>query len=209
MPPDLETDGSAIVAVLRGIAPARVAAVGEILFAAGIRIIEIPLNSPEPFRSIEILAKALGERCLCGAGTVLDPADVPSVKDAGGKLVVSPNTNEKVIAACVALDLFAMPGFATATEAFAAIDAGARYLKLFPARTYGPAHLKALKAVLPKNVAVYAVGGIGADDVDDWTGHGVAGFGFGSELFRPDYTNEEISARAQKLVAAVSRATRK
>jgi 2-dehydro-3-deoxyphosphogalactonate aldolase len=209
MPPDLATDGSAIVAILRGVTPERVAGVGEVLFEAGIRAIEVPLNSPEPFKSIEILAKALGERCLCGAGTVLDADDVPGVKDAGGRLVVSPNTNEKVIAACVARDLLVMPGFATATEAFTAIGAGARYLKLFPARTYGPAHLKALKAVLPKDVAVYAVGGVSADDVADWIGQGAAGFGFGSELFHPDYTNEEISARAKKLVAAVSRAIRK
>jgi 2-dehydro-3-deoxyphosphogalactonate aldolase len=205
----LEPSHLKIVAILRGITFDRVVTVGNRLFDAGIRAIEIPLNSPDPFLSIELLSRELGDRCICGAGTVIEPTDVWRVKEAGGTLVVAPNTHEIVIAACSEAGLTVMPGFATATEAFTAIDAGARHLKLFPARTYGPSHLKALKAVLPKDVAVYAVGGIGADDVADWIGHGAAGFGFGSELFRPDYTNEEISARAQKLVAAVSRAARK
>jgi 2-dehydro-3-deoxyphosphogalactonate aldolase len=198
--------GPVIVAILRGIVPERAAAAGQILFDAGIRVMEVPLNSPRPFQSIEILAKAVGDRCVCGAGTVLDRADVARVKEAGGTLVVTPNTDAAVIAAAVRSELMIVPGFATATEAFAAIKAGARQLKLFPASTYGATHLKALKAVLPGDVGVYAVGGVGAGQIAEWIEAGVAGFGFGSELFRPDYSDMEIKTRAARLVETAARA---
>jgi 2-dehydro-3-deoxyphosphogalactonate aldolase len=154
-------------------------------------------------KSIERLTAAMGPRCLVGAGTVLSAAAVDDVKRAGGRLIVTPNVDRDVIARAVELDLVVIPGFATPSEAFAAIKAGARRLKLFPASVFGPAHLKALKAVLPKDVPVYAVGGIGAADIETWVRAGAAGFGFGSELFKPSYSMTEIEERANALVAAV------
>jgi 2-dehydro-3-deoxyphosphogalactonate aldolase len=191
-----------LVAILRGVTPARVEGVAAALFDAGLRAIEVPLNSPEPFKSIEILAKTYGERCLTGAGTVLDAADVDRVANAGGRLLVTPNTNPAVIARAAEKKMVVMPGFYTPSEAFAAIAAGARTLKLFPAATAGVAHLKALLAVLPKDVPVYAVGGVGAGNMKEWRWAGAAGFGMGSDLFKPDFSDAEISVRARQCVAA-------
>jgi 2-dehydro-3-deoxyphosphogalactonate aldolase len=191
-----------LVAILRGVTPERIEGVAAALFEAGIRAIEVPLNSPEPFKSIEILAKAYGARCLTGAGTVLDPADVNRVADAGGRLLVTPNTNPAVINRGVERKMVVMPGFYTPSEAFAAIAAGARKLKLFPAATGGTAHLKALLAVLPKDVPVFAVGGVGAGNMTEWREAGAAGFGMGADLFKPDFSDEEIAHRAHKSVAA-------
>jgi 2-dehydro-3-deoxyphosphogalactonate aldolase len=196
-----DPDALPLVAILRGVTPERVVAVAQILYEAGIRAIEVPLNSPEPFESIKALSAALGARCLCGAGTVLRADQVAGVRAAGGRLIVAPNTNPAVIAA--ARGLTVMPGFASASEAFAAIDAGATHLKLFPATTYGPGHLKALKAVLPKMVPVYAVGGVGAAQIAQWKDAGADGFGFGSEIFRPDYALTDIAQRAKNLVEAM------
>jgi 2-dehydro-3-deoxyphosphogalactonate aldolase len=191
-----------LVAILRGVTPARIEGVAAALFDAGIRAIEVPLNSPDPFRSIEILAKTYGERCLTGAGTVLDAANVDRVADAGGKLLVTPNTNPAVIARGVEKKMVVMPGFYTPSEAFAAIAAGARTLKLFPAATGGIAHLKAMLAVLPKDVPVYAVGGVGAANMKEWRQAGAAGFGMGSDLFKPEFSDAEIATRARQSVAA-------
>ncbi|HEY5346690.1 MAG TPA: 2-dehydro-3-deoxy-6-phosphogalactonate aldolase [Rhizomicrobium sp.] len=193
-----------LVAILRGVTPDRVVEIARALFDAGIRAIEVPLNSPKPLVSIRALTASFGTLCLCGAGTVLSVEDVRRVREAGGNLIVSPNVNPAVIAA--ARGLTVMPGFATASEAFAAIDAGATHLKLFPAMTYGPGHIKALKAVLPRAMPVYAVGGIGADGIAEWKKAGADGFGFGSELFRPDYSVTEIARRAKLLVEALSAA---
>jgi 2-dehydro-3-deoxyphosphogalactonate aldolase len=195
-----------IVAILRGISPEDIVGVARGLVAAGIRAIEVPLNSPNPLESIARLHQAVGESCLCGAGTVLRADDVDRVHDAGGRLIVSPNIDPRVIARGIALGMVVMPGFATATEAFAAIDAGATRLKLFPAASYGPAHVRALRAVLPRNVALFAVGGIGAEQVASWVDAGVSGFGFGSELFKPDYSFDEIISRAKRLVDSTARA---
>ncbi len=191
-----------LVAILRGVTPARIEGVAGALFAAGIRAIEVPLNSPEPFKSIEALAKMFGSRCLTGAGTVLTTENVDRVADAGGKLLVTPNTNPQVIAHGVAKGMTVMPGFFSPSEGFAAIAAGARTLKLFPASTGGTDHMKAILAVLPKDVPVYAVGGVGAANMKEWRKAGAAGFGLGSELFKPDFSDEEIAARARKCVAA-------
>jgi len=191
-----------LVAILRGVTPARIEGVAAALFEAGFRAIEVPLNSPEPFKSIELLAKTYGDRCLTGAGTVLDTANVDRVADVGGKLLVTPNTNPGVIAHGVGKKMVVMPGFYTPSEAFAAVAAGARALKLFPASTGGIAHLKALLAVLPKDVPVYAVGGVGAGNMKEWRQAGAAGFGMGSDLFKPDYSDEEIAKRARESVAA-------
>jgi 2-dehydro-3-deoxyphosphogalactonate aldolase len=191
-----------LVAILRGVTPARVEDVAATLFEAGFRAIEVPLNSPEPFKSIALLARMFGDRCLTGAGTVLDTANVDRVADAGGSLLVTPNTDPAVIARGVEKQMVVMPGFYTPSEAFAAIKAGARILKLFPASTGGTAHLKALLAVLPKDVPVYAVGGVGAGNMTEWRQAGAAGFGLGSDLFKPDLSDADIAARAQKSVAA-------
>jgi 2-dehydro-3-deoxyphosphogalactonate aldolase len=202
MTPDALLAELPIVAILRGVTPAKIEGVANALYQAGIRAIEVPLNSPEPFKSIEALAKIFDDRCLTGAGTVLTPQDVDRVADAGGKLLVTPNTNPHVIARGVEKGMTVMPGFFTPSEGFAAIAAGARILKLFPASTGGTDHLKAVLAVLPKEVPVYAVGGVGATNMAEWRKAGAAGFGLGSELFKPDFTNQEIAARAAKCVAA-------
>jgi 2-dehydro-3-deoxyphosphogalactonate aldolase len=202
MTPDLLLAELPLVAILRGVTPARIEGVAEALFAAGIRAIEVPLNSPEPLKSIEALAKSFGDRCLCGAGTVLNTANVDRVADAGGKLLVTPNTDPAVIARGVEKGLTVMPGFYTPSEGFAAIAAGAKYLKLFPASSGGIGHLQAMLAVLPKTVPVYAVGGVGAGNMSEWRKAGAAGFGLGSELFKPDFSDADIAARAQKAVAA-------
>jgi 2-dehydro-3-deoxyphosphogalactonate aldolase len=202
MNPDQLLDELPLVAILRGVTPARIEGVAGALFTAGIRAIEVPLNSPEPFKSIETLAKAFGDRCLTGAGTVLTVSDVDRVVEAGGKLLVTPNTNVAVIARGVEKGMTVMPGFFTPSEGFAAIAAGARILKLFPASTGGIGHLQAMLAVLPKTVPVYAVGGVGAGNMSEWRKAGAAGFGLGSELFKPDFSDADIAARARKCVAA-------
>jgi 2-dehydro-3-deoxyphosphogalactonate aldolase len=195
-----------LVAILRGVTPNRIAGVAAALFEAGFRAIEVPLNSPEPLKSIEILAQAYGDRCLTGAGTVLTTEQADQVADAGGKLMVTPSTNPEVIARGVKRGLTVMPGFYTPSEGFAAVAAGAKYLKLFPASSGGIGHLQAMLAVLPKTVPVYAVGGVGAGNMSEWRKAGAAGFGLGSELFKPDFTDEEIANRAQRCVAAFKNA---
>jgi 2-dehydro-3-deoxyphosphogalactonate aldolase len=201
MIPDLLAD-LPLVAILRGVTPARIEGVADALFSAGIRAIEVPLNSPNPFRSIETLARIYGERCLTGAGTVLTRAQVDQLADAGGKLMVTPNTDPGVIARGVEKGLMVMPGFYTPSEGFAAVAAGAKTLKLFPASSGGIGHLQAMLAVLPKTVPVYAVGGVGAGNMSEWRQAGAAGFGLGSELFKPDFSDADIGARARKCVAA-------
>jgi 2-dehydro-3-deoxyphosphogalactonate aldolase len=199
-------NNAALVAILRGVVPERVVGIGDVLYAAGFRIIEVPLNSPDPFASIAALAACNRPDWIVGAGTVLTVADVQRTQAAGGRLVVAPNCDPEVIRGAVQLGMQVMPGFATATEAFQAIQAGAQDLKLFPACTYGPRHLQALRAVLPTSVRVFPVGGIGVADIAAWLTAGAAGFGLGSELFRPEYELEEIAQRAADLVRAVSEA---
>jgi len=207
MTADLLLQELPLVAILRGVTPQRVHGVAEALFDAGFRAIEVPLNSPEPLKSIEALAKQFGDRCLTGAGTVLTPQQADSVADAGGKLMVTPNTNPDVIARGVQRGLTVMPGFYTPSEGFAAVAAGAKYLKLFPASSGGIGHLQAMLAVLPKTIPVYAVGGVGAGNMSEWRKAGAAGFGLGSELFKPDFSDEEIAVRARKCVAAFKTAS--
>jgi 2-dehydro-3-deoxyphosphogalactonate aldolase len=191
-----------MVAILRGLTPQRAPEVGAALVAAGFRTIEVPLNSPEPFHTIEMLVRQRRD-CLVGAGTVLTPAEVDRVHGAGGKLVVAPNCDASVIRRALELGMRVMPGIATATEAFTAIGAGATDLKLFPAATYGPRHLRALKSVMPKHARIYPVGGIGSQDIAEWLVSGADGFGFGSELFTPAYTLAEIEKRAHALIEAL------
>jgi 2-dehydro-3-deoxyphosphogalactonate aldolase len=197
-----------LVAILRGLTPERAPETGAALASAGFRVMEVPLNSPDPFDTIKLLADAHGADCLVGAGTVLTAAEVDRVHGAGGRLVVAPNCDPAVIRRALDLGMRVLPGIATATEAFAALAAGATELKLFPAATYGPGHLKALKSVLPKKVRVFPVGGIGSQDIAAWLASGADGFGFGSELFTPAYTLSQIEARARGLIAALRVATK-
>jgi len=196
-----------MVGILRGLTPERAPEVGAVLVDAGFRVIEVPLNSPQPFETIKLLARAHGD-CLVGAGTVLTPAEVDRVHGAGGRIVVAPNCDPAVIRRALELGMRVFPGIATATEAFTAISTGAAELKLFPAATYGSRHLKALKSVLPRHVRVFPVGGIGAQDIPEWLASGADGFGFGSELFTPAYTLAQIEARARGLIEALRAATK-
>ena len=193
---------SALVGILRGVEPGRVIDVAKVLYAAGFRVIEVPLNSPQPFASISALAGVLPSDCLVGAGTVLTAQDVHRTHAAGGRLVVAPNCNEQVIAEAMKLGMRVMPGIATATEAFDAVRAGATQLKLFPASSHGPRHLSALRTVLPEDIEIFPVGGVTAEQIPAWLAAGAAGFGFGSELFRPEYSLDDIKHRAQALVRA-------
>ena len=192
-----------LVAIIRGVTPDQAEGVGEALYAAGIRIIEVPLNSPDPLKSIERLADSLGERALVGAGTVLKASQVADVQAAGGRLIVSPNTNADVIAATVAAGLVSCPGFFTPTEAFAALAAGAYALKLFPAEAATPAVVKAQRAVLPRDVPLLVVGGVKADGLAAWLDAGADGFGLGSGLFKPGDTPEQVLDQARAYVAAL------
>lgn len=196
-----------IIAILRGITPSEAVSVAGVLIDAGIDRIEVPLNSPDPFDSIGRMARAHGARAMIGAGTVLSPADVVRVAEAGGRLVVSPDCNPEVIAATKAAKMQSFPGVYTATECFAAIRAGADGLKIFPAAQLGPAGIKALGAVLPKALPIYAVGGAGPENFGEWIAAGADGFGIGTALYTPGRSVGEIAARATRIVAAFDEAT--
>jgi 2-dehydro-3-deoxyphosphogalactonate aldolase len=202
-----KTDKIELVAILRGLTPERAPEVGTALVGCGFSTIEVPLNSPDPFATIKLLSQAHGASCLIGAGTVITTAEVHKVHGAGGRLVVAPNCDGQVIRRALDLGMRVLPGIATATEAFAALRAGATELKLFPASTYGAGHLKALKSVLPRHVKIFPVGGIGAQDIAEWLASGADGFGFGGELFKPAYTHAELTKRAMELVAALRSST--
>lgn len=193
-----------LTAILRGIRPHEIIDVAAALVERGVHATEVPLNSPEPLDSIQRLAAAFGERCLCGAGTVLQVAQVDQVHAAGGRLLVAPNTDPAVIARALALGMVPMPGVASATGAFAAIAAGARELKLFPASSYGPGHLRALRAVLPPQVRMHAVGGVDEHNAGQWLEAGVDGFGLGGNLYRPGMSAAEVGARADAFLAALA-----
>jgi 2-dehydro-3-deoxyphosphogalactonate aldolase len=186
-----------LIAIIRGVTPGEAEAIGEAIFDAGIRIIEVPLNSPDPFASIERLARRFGEGALVGAGTVLEAADVARVSDAGGRIIVSPNTFAPVIEASAAAGLVSLPGFFTPSEAFAALRAGATGLKLFPAEGAVPAVVKAQRAVLPRDVPLLVVGGIGPGTMQPWLDAGAQGFGLGGGLYRPGQSAQETAAKAR------------
>jgi 2-dehydro-3-deoxyphosphogalactonate aldolase len=189
-----------LVAIIRGVTPGEAEAIGEAIFEAGIRIIEVPLNSPEPLASIERLARRFGDSALIGAGTVLEADDVARVRDSGGRVIVSPNTFEPVIRATAAAGLVSLPGFFTPSEAFTALRAGATGLKLFPAEGAVPAVVKAQRAVLPKDVPVLVVGGIHPGNMQPWLDAGAQGFGLGSGLYRPGQSAQETGAKARAYV---------
>lgn len=190
-----------LVAILRGVKPNEVEAIGRVLIDSGFSLIEVPLNSPDPFDSIARLAHLEG--ALVGAGTILDPAEVKQLAAAGGVLAVSPHGDPAVIAESKRLGLISIPGIATPTEAFAALKAGADALKLFPAEGASPTVLKAMRAVLPKETAVLPVGGIAPDTMGPWRAAGAAGFGLGSALYKPGDSAEAVAAQARKFLAAL------
>ena len=191
-----------LVAILRGLRPSEAEAIGAALIGAGFRILEVPLNSPDPFASIRLLADAFGSTAIIGAGTVINPDDVARLHDARGRLVVTPHTDPRVIETAKAADMACLPGVATPSEAFTALRAGADALKLFPAETLGPATVKAWRAVLPVEVALLPVGGITPDNMAPWRAAGASGFGLGSALYRPGAAAVEVRIAAERFVAA-------
>ena len=194
-----------LIAILRGVTPDEVTAVGEALARERIVIVEVPLNSPQPVDSIGRLARAFGDRLLIGAGTVMTTAQVGEIAAAGGKLIVTPHADATIVRAAKQQGLLTVPGCFTPTEAFTMLAAGADALKLFPAEAASPAVLRALQAVLPTNAAILPVGGIDAANIAGWREAGAAGFGIGSAIYRPGDSPAVVAAKARGLVSAVSR----
>ena len=192
-----------LIAIIRGVTPDECEAIGEALFEGGIRIVEVPLNSPDPLASIARLSSKFGEDALIGAGTVLHPDQVLEVAKAGGRLIVSPSVNVEVIRTSVAAGLFSCPGFFTPSEAFTALDSGAHALKLFPAEGASPAVVRAQRAVLPRDLKLIIVGGVGPDNMAPWLQAGANGFGLGSGIYKPGQTPDETLAKARAFRAAL------
>jgi len=195
-----------LIAILRGVTQSEAAPIAEVLIDAGITQIEVPLNSPDPFESIKAMADAFSDVALIGAGTVLSVEDVGRVAQAGGKLIVSPNTDQRVIVATKTAGMASWPGVMTPTECFAALKAGADGLKIFPASLLGPEGIKAIRAVLPKGTLIYAVGGAGADNFGELMAASADGFGIGSALYKQGFSVVDVKARAIDMVAAYNAA---
>lgn len=191
-----------LVAILRGLEPQSALAIADALVEAGFGAIEVPLNSPDPFRSIEAIASAFGDRVLVGAGTVLDRSDVDRLNDAGGRLMVAPNVDASVLARAGEHEMITMPGVFSPTEALAAVAAGASALKFFPASVLGAGGIKAISAVLPAGTVIGAVGGVSELDFETYAANGIRLFGIGSSIFRPGMNAADVAARARKTVAA-------
>jgi 2-dehydro-3-deoxyphosphogalactonate aldolase len=194
-----------LVAILRGLRPGQALPVGETLIEAGFRILEVPLNSPDPLASIEQLAKAFGDRVLIGAGTVLEAGEIKAVATAGGRLIVMPHAAPALIRKTDLLRLACVPGVATPSEAFAALEAGAHALKMFPAEALPPKVVKAWRAVLPPAIRLLPVGGITPEAMAGYLDAGASGFGLGSALFTPALDLDQLRARAAAFVSAYRR----
>ena len=197
-----------IIAILRGIAPDDAKAIGEVLIETGITTIEIPLNSPRPLESIALLAKAFGSVATIGAGTVLSVQHVREIASAGGRIVVSPSFDAKVVQETKSLNMASWPGVLSPTECFAALKAGADGLKIFPCSVLGPSGVKAIRAVLPPETSVYAVGGAGPANFADWIAAGVNGFGIGTALYQPGHSVAQVRQAAADIVRAYDSASR-
>jgi 2-dehydro-3-deoxyphosphogalactonate aldolase len=191
-----------VIAILRGLAPEEAVGVGEALVGAGIRVLEVPLNSPRPLESIRLLADALGARAVVGAGTVYRPGEVDDVAAAGGRIIVSPNANPDVISRTRELGLVSAPGVMTPTEAATALDAGADVLKLFPGEVITPAAVRAFAAILPRGTRLVLVGGVGTGNMKDYAGTPLAGFGIGSALFKPGFDAATVGEKARAFMSA-------
>jgi 2-dehydro-3-deoxyphosphogalactonate aldolase len=198
-------DECPLIAIIRGVTPGEAEAIGDAIYEGGIRIIEVPLNSPEPLKSIGKLAARFGDRALVGAGTVLKAEQVQQVKDVGGQIIVSPDTNVEVIAAAAQAGLVSSPGYFTPSEALAALRAGAHALKLFPAEAASPTVLKAQLAVIPREVPVLVVGGVQPDNMQPWLDAGAVGFGLGGGLYKPGQSPDETLQKARAYVAGMRR----
>ena len=199
----LQAGAPPVIAILRGVSPGEVLAIGEALIEAGIRMIEVPLNSPEPFDSIAALQSEFGASALIGGGTVLDTAAVDRLAVTGAGLLVAPNTNGEVIARGIERGLDVMPGFLTPSEAFAALGAGAKRLKLFPAFARGPTYLKAVREVLPAGAGIWAVGGVDTDSIGDWLTAGDEGVALGGALYRRGAGPAEVRSKANEIIASL------
>jgi len=191
-----------IVAILRGPTPDEAVPIAEVLVAAGLRIIETPLNSPDPIASIAAMQSAFGEVAVIGGGTVITLPSVDALAATGARLVVTPNCDASIIRRCLAASLEVIPGCLTPTEAYAAVAAGAGRIKVFPASAQGPGYIKALREVLPTNIGVWAVGGVGAEAIDQWLDAGAEGVGIGGALYRPGDHPQDVGRRAEAIVAA-------
>lgn len=198
-------DECPLIAIIRGVTPDEAEAIGDAVHEAGIRIIEVPLNSPEPLKSIEKLVRRFGDDMLVGAGTVFTPANVEDVRNIGGRLIVSPHSNPGVIRATANAGMVSCPGYFTPTEAFSALDAGATGLKLFPAEAATPGVLKAQLAVIPKGVPMIVVGGVNPDNMAPWVEAGASGFGLGGGLYKAGQSAEDTLAKAKAYVAGIKR----
>lgn len=196
-----------LIAILRGVTPDTVLDIVRVLIDEGVHLIEVPLNSPEPFKSIELIARTFGSELITGAGTVVALKDIPRVRDAGGLLVVSPICDPSVIEYSLQLGLLPLPGVATPTEAYRAYEAGARWLKVFPAETLGTGAIKAWRSILPPDVALIPVGGVTPENLTNFRAAGSIGFGIGSAIFRPGDTPDVVRLRARAFMAAVASKT--
>jgi 2-dehydro-3-deoxyphosphogalactonate aldolase len=197
---------SPLIAILRGVQPSEAESICAALEEAGIAIVEVPLNSPDPLKSIAILSQSFGDRMLVGAGTLMNSSQVADVAAAGGKLIVTPHADVAIVRAAKAAGMIAVPGFFNPTEAFALLQAGADGIKLFPANVLGPSMLKAMRAVLPKETIVIPVGGVGVAQIPEWVRAGAQGFGLGSSLYIPGDSSESVKTKAKALAVAVASA---